>query len=197
MVFELTGSYAMLAPSLLVCSLCFLSMRRWTLYQEQVASRLDSPAHRGEFIIDVLAGYRVGDVFEPQRELRSVPLSMPLAKILELLPETDQSYFPVIDKTGRMAGVFSANDVRRHLYDKTIWDVAVAADLMVASFLRVTPQDDLNTALRRFTMRNIDELPVVAIDDDRHLLGMLRRKELIAFYNQRFVALHGQQDACG
>ena len=32
----------------------FLLCRRWTLYEQQVATRLESPAHRGDFIVDVL-----------------------------------------------------------------------------------------------------------------------------------------------
>ena len=42
-----------------VSTLCFLFCRRWTLYQKQVPSRLESPAHRGDFIIDVLEGIHV------------------------------------------------------------------------------------------------------------------------------------------
>jgi CIC family chloride channel protein len=47
--------------------------------------------------------------------------------------------------------------------------------------------DDLNTALKRFTELNLDELPVLASDDSRRLLGMLRRKDAIAIYNRRIA----------
>jgi CIC family chloride channel protein len=65
----------------------------------------------------------------------------------------------------------------------------VAADLATFPVITVTPDDDLHTALRRFTSKNIDELPVVSPDDPRQVLGMLRRKEVILAYDQHFEAL--------
>ena len=55
--------------------------------------------------------------------------------------------------------------------------------LMKSPFLSVRPDDDLNTAIRKFTALNIDELPVLDPLDTGRLLGMLRRKETIAPYN--------------
>ncbi len=72
-----------------------------------------------------------------------------------------------------------------YLYDDTIWEIANARDVMNTRVIAVTPNDDLNTALTRFTALNIDELPVVSPDDPQKLLGVLRRKETIAAYNRR------------
>jgi len=65
--------------------------------------------------------------------------------------------------------------------------LAVARDVMVTDIVSVTPEDDLNTALRRFTSLNLDELPVLDPHDSGKLLGMLRRKETIAFYNRQVL----------
>ena len=48
--------------------------------------------------------------------------------------------------------------------------------------------DDLNTALKRFTELNLDELPVVEKGNPKKLLGMLRRKDVIAHYIQTLLA---------
>ena len=45
--------------------------------------------------------------------------------------------------------------------------------------------DDLNTVLQKFTTKNIDSLPVVQEDDHGILLGMLNRRAVINFYNQK------------
>ncbi len=194
MVFEMTGSYQLLLPSMWVSTLSFLLSRRWTLYRKQVPTRLESPAHRGSFLVDVLEGLRVSDVLDPSRPVLAVRDSMPLEEIVRLLPETEQSYFPVTDGEGRIVGVFTSTDVRRFLFDPTIWRLAIAADVMVAPFLSIAPADDLNTALRRFTMKNIDELPVVDPDSPGRLLGMLRRKEVIAAYNRRLLERQKEAD---
>jgi CIC family chloride channel protein len=63
----------------------------------------------------------------------------------------------------------------------------VARDIMTSHLVTVAPDDDLNTAMRRFTERNLDELPVVAAGDTGKLMGMLRRKDVIAVYNRRLL----------
>ncbi len=187
MVSEMTGNYQLLLPSMWVSTLCFLMCRRFTLYDQQVPSRLESPAHRGDFIVDVLEGIKVKDVFVPGRKVTLVPESMTLDEIVHLLAETHESYFPVVDRDNKVVGIFSARDVRTYLYDETIWHLAIAEDIMVSDIVSVTPDDDLNTALQRFTAVNLDELPVFDPAEPGKLLGMLRRKETIAFYNRQLL----------
>jgi chloride channel protein, CIC family len=66
--------------------------------------------------------------------------------------------------------------------------LAVARDVMVSNIVSVTPDDDLNTAMQKFTALNLDELPVLDPEDAGTFLGMLRRKETIAAYNHRLMA---------
>jgi chloride channel protein, CIC family len=185
MVSEMTGDYNLLLPTMWVSTLCFLLGRRWTLYEKQVSSRLESPAHRGDFLVDVLEEIRVRDV--PLKPRQTVPESMSLKNILELIPRSRQNYFPVVDSNGNLVGIFSTDDVRSYLYDDSVWRLAVARDIMTTQLVSVTLNDDLNTALRRFTERNLDELPVLAPDSPKKLLGMLRRKDVIGVYNRRLL----------
>lgn len=185
MVSELTGDYELLLPTMWVSTLCFVLGSRWTLYEKQVRSRLDSPAHRGDFLIDLLEGIRVSDV--ALKPVETVSESMSLEAILKLLPASKQRYFPVVNGDGQLVGIFSMDDVRSYLYDKSLWSLAVARDIMTTTIMTVRPDDDLNTAMRRFTEVNLDEIPVVKQDDPTQLLGMLQRRDAIAVYNQRLL----------
>jgi len=183
MVTELTGDYALLVPTMWVSVLCFVLCHRWTLYDKQLPSRLDSPAHRGDFMVDVLEGLTVNDI--TLKERLTVYQGMPLKEIVQLVATSRQHYFPVVDESQRLVGIFSTDDVRAHLYNKELWQLANARDVMTSRVLSVTPSDDLNTALRRFTELNLDELPVVEKSSKTMLLGMLRRKDVIARYNEK------------
>lgn len=194
MVSEMTGDYQLLLPTMWVSTLCYLLCRRWTLYEKQVPTRLESPAHRGDFIIDILEGMHVRDVFSPKHTITTIPESASLDEIVHLLAETHQHYFPVVDSDGDLVGIFADDDVRAYLFDESIWKLAVARDVMVSNVVTVTLNDDLNTALQRFTSVNLDELPVVDAENPSRLLGRLTRREMIAFYNRRLVQ-HKQGDA--
>ncbi len=187
MVSEITGNYSLLLPTMLASTLCFVLCQKVHLYQKQYPSRLDSPAHRGDFLVDVLEGSRISDVFDAGRKIQLISESKSLDEIVHSLAGTQQHYFPVIDKDGRMVGIFSEDDVRAYLYDETIWKLALARDIMKPDFAKISPDDDLNTALQRFTAVNVEALPVVDQNDPGILLGMLTRKEMIGYYNQQLI----------
>ena len=185
MVSEMTGGYSLLLPTLWVSTLTFLLGRRWTLYIKQVPTRLDSPAHRGDFFVDVLEGIKVENVFKRAPSLKLIHEGTTLDDIVHALAESIQRYFPVVDAQGKLVGIFSEEDVRGYLYDDTIWQIANARDVMNGKVVTVTPNDDLNTALGKFTATNVDELPVVSASDQQHLIGIITRKDVIAAYNLR------------
>ncbi len=187
MVSEMTGGYGLLLPTMWVSTLTYTMGRPWKLYSKQVASRLESPAHRGDFLVDILEGMLVRDVYHERKELVHIPEAMSLDDIVHTIARTRQHYFPVVDENERLVGIFSNDDVRSYLYDETLWTLANAGDVMNPSVVSVTPEDDLNTALQSFTSVAIDELPVVDPNDQGKLLGTLRHKEVIAAYNRRLM----------
>ncbi len=190
MVSEMSGSYHLLVPLMLVSFLNVAILSpRWTLYEEQVTSLIDSPAHFGDFVVDVLAQIRVEAVYRPDEYLELVPENMPLDDIMRLIAVSQTHYFPVVDEHQRMVGIFSLHDVRSVLRREHPDNLIVAADIATFPVITVTPEDDLHTALRRFTRKNIDELPVVDSSDPRRILGMLRRKEVIGAYDEQLSML--------
>lgn len=194
-VSEMTNSYHLLLPSLLVCSVCMLGSRRWTIYQCQVRSRIDSPAHAGDFFVDVLQAFHVRDLMHRIRDVRPVPQDMPFQEFKDYFSQTTQQYFPVMDASGRLSGIFSINDVRGVLFAPEIEHLVVMKDIGTSDIIKTSPSEDLNTVLRKFTTKNIDSLPVVSDEDAGKLIGMLNRREVIAFYNQKVAEMKNGQAA--
>jgi len=182
-VSEMTNSYHLLLPSLLVCSVAYLAAKRWTIYNQQVKSKIDSPAHAGDFFVDVLQSYKVQDVLHMVKKVRLVPQEMPFLEFRHYFSTTTQHYFPVMDGQGRMVSIFSINDVRGVLFSPEIEHLVVMKDIGTSEMIVATPSDDLNSILKMFTTKNLDSLPVVEEDDHGRLIGMLNRREVISFYN--------------
>ncbi|MCF8052941.1 MAG: chloride channel protein [Desulfobacterales bacterium] len=184
-VSEMTNSYHLLLPSLLVCSVSYLASQRWTIYERQVKSRIDSPAHAGDFFVDVLQAIRVKDLMPYVRKVRLIPESMSFRDFKTYFAATKQHYFPVMDDDGRLSGIFSSTDIRGVLFSPEVEPLVVMKDLCTSDIIVTTPGDDLNSVFQKFTQKNIDSLPVVRDDDNGVLIGMLSRREVIAFYNRK------------
>lgn len=176
---------------MLVCGLHLALSTRWSLYPEQVPSPLESLAHRGDFVVDVLEQMRVGDLPTDDRPVETIPDATPFAEVRRRVAESAETVFPVVDRAGGLTGIFSLRDVRRALLGGD-WPVVVAADLAHRPVLCVTPSDDLHTALRRLTELNTDAIPVVAPDDPARLVGLLHRRDLVTAYSTRIEALRGR-----
>jgi CIC family chloride channel protein len=184
-VSEMTNSYHLLLPSLLVCSVAYLATRRWTIFKSQVWRRIDSPAHSGEFFVDMLQTITVLDLLDRVRQVTMIPEDMPFADFKKHFAETEQHYFPVMDQHGKLSRIFSINDIRSVLFAPGIGNLVVMRDIGTSEIISTSPSEDLNSVLKKFTVKNIDSLPVVRDDDSRDLIGMLNRREVIAEYNRR------------
>ncbi len=198
MVAEMSGSYGLLVPMMLVSSVAFLLMRGVSIYEAQVPGRVDSPAHIGEFQIDVLERLTVGQVMEPDQKVVSVLPGASFDAVLEIVDETGQEAYPVVDANGTIEGMFSVNDVRRVMATPEVWPLLVASDLGVTArgMAYLEPDDDLHSALQRFTAFKREILPVVEGTPPSPVIGILRHHEVMEAYDRevkRHQAEHADQ----
>ena len=207
MISEITGSYGLVVPLMITCSSAYLLSRSFTLNEEQVRGIADSPAHRGEFLVDVLEGITVADAVDPKAKLEAIPASMPFNAVMEKIKGCTATVFPVVDDHGCLTGIFSLGDLRQILNEREVGNLVLAGDLGSSDSPWVNLETKLDEALRVFTERNIDEIPIVAstppgeetsrssittaIHEPRgsvgtmRVIGMVSRRDLISAYHQR------------
>jgi chloride channel protein, CIC family len=197
MVSEMTGSYSLLVPLMLACGLNMMISRPWTIYEEQVATPIDSPAHQGDFVVDVLEQIRVSEVGIRTKGLEKIPASMPFRDLVHRVAQSTETLFPVMDSEGHLRGIFTLRDLRLALAGAEWGPLVLADDLAHRPVLSVTPDDNLHTALQRMTELNIDEIPVVDPSDPLHLVGLFSRRDLTLAYTSLIESLRssGSLDA--
>jgi CIC family chloride channel protein len=189
LVSEMTDSFHLLLPSLLVCSVAYLASQRWTIFSRQVKSKIESPAHAGEFFIDILQAIQVKDLMDRIQRVEMIPENMPFLDFKAFFSTTKQHYFPVMDTEKRLTGIFSSTDFRSVLFSQEIEHLVVVSDISTSEIIVATPSEDLNSVLKKFTVKNIDSLPVVYDEDHGNLIGMLNRREVIDVYNDRITKM--------
>lgn len=191
MVSELTGNYGLLAPLMLVCVVAMMTARQNGIYEKQVKSRIDSPAHLGDFVIDVLEGITVADLAEQGRKPTFIPESLPLSDILVRIATAEGAYYPVIDDEGSMTGIFSVNDIRRILNEEIPPGLVLARDIAVPRVITCRMDETLNQVLGKLSSRGLEELPVVDGAKPGRVLFMLSRRSLLARYAKELEKRRG------
>ncbi|PKN50220.1 MAG: Cl- channel voltage-gated family protein, partial [Deltaproteobacteria bacterium HGW-Deltaproteobacteria-16] len=99
----------------------------------------------------------------------------------------DSFYFPVVDESGRMTGVVSLQDVKSILHDEELRLSARVGNICTRKVVVLTPEDNLHTAMALFDAKGLEEIPVVEAEDNRWVVGMLKRREVIAAYNKEVL----------
>ncbi|PKL92395.1 MAG: chloride channel protein [Candidatus Goldiibacteriota bacterium HGW-Goldbacteria-1] len=198
MVSEMTRGYDLLVPMMLVSVIAFLLNRKpYTVYDEQVNGLVDSPAHRGDFEMDVLEDIIVTpDIIEKGAVV--LPRRAPIKKAIDTAMNSKQGIFPVIDQKdgGRVVGVFSLQDIKEYLLESGLGEEALVEDITQHNFIRIHIGDRLHSVVDKFTANDVDALPVID-EKTGMLMGMFSRDGLIKLYNKKLIALSLRKSKAG
>jgi CIC family chloride channel protein len=184
-VSEMTGGYSLLLPSLWVCTLAFILSDEQSIYSSQVESRSLSPAHRGAYVREVLAGVRVNEFFSSQRTVTMLHPSDPLDMVLDRLEAAPHAILPVVDAQNRLLGVVNLEEVHQAFVEPALKSLVCAEDLMRTDVRPLTPDDSLDRALELFVENDLLVLPVVKDLNERLVLGTVHRHEISSAYLRR------------
>jgi CIC family chloride channel protein len=192
MVIEMTGSYGLVVPLMLVTTTAYLVGRRRGLIQDQVPSSAQSPAHAGDSIVHLLEAYLVEDVMEPNWPFLATTTT-PLAELVERLPSGTRPHFAILDGH-RLVGVISISDIL-HLASEPGSDTTVARDIMTRDLITLEPRRTLYEALRIFGTENVSVLPVITDgrrDGTGHFVGMLSRDDVYGLVRRHMDRIREQ-----
>jgi len=183
MVAEMTGGYSLILPMMIVSSLAYLLLGKTSLYEKQVPTRVDSPAHIGDFAVDIMDHLLIKDAVTPGKKVETISEGMRFEDILRFVVGSNQQDFPVIDSQGNLTGILSITDLREAMASKDIHGLLVAKDIAIEKVLKVTMDDSLNTALKLMAAADLRELPVVSKEDPTRVVSIVSRKEIIRTYH--------------
>lgn len=179
MVCELAGSYDLLVPLMLAEGIAFVALRNHSLYPAQLASQRQSPAH-AHGTLDVLRTIKVVEVMVPGRSFVHFKLHTHVSEVLQYAAETSwQDVFPVVDESGKMAGIITGDIVRLLATERELESLALAMDAMQPP-VSVRPEDNLRTATEVLLSQNVREVPVV--DESGAIVGFLDESEVSRAY---------------
>jgi chloride channel protein, CIC family len=181
LLFEMTNDYRIILPlmfAVIVSLLLSQALVGHSVYSLGLA-RKGVHLERGRDV-RVLEGITVGEVMQP--DTTSLNESDLLSAAADTLLTTRRHGLPVTDPAGELVGIFTLQDLDRAQADsnsaaKTVGDVCTR-ELLVAH-----PDETIDLALRRISERNLGRMPVVARDNPRRLLGMLRRNDIVRAYD--------------
>ncbi len=187
LLFEMTGNYKIIVPIMFATTIGTFVAHR--LMPESIdtyeLARKGINIHAGREAT-ILSSIKIKDVM--RRDFMTVRDKVNLKEFIDLVIEGGGGfYYPVVDAKGDMVGVISLQDVRKVLYEEYIKEIVTVGELATEDVLTLTPEDNLATALHHFAEMDIEEIPVVDIENPKKVVGMLRRGDVISVYNKEIL----------
>jgi CIC family chloride channel protein len=187
MVSEMTGTYSLLVPSMISCTISYILTKNWTIYRSQVPAKADSPVHRGEYTIDILEQILVEEVMT--EEVIYLYPKDHLIKFTELLNKTGHMRFPVVDNN-KLVGFLAYKDILK-VPSENISTVLVE-DIMSKDLITITPKENLSEALSKMDVNNHGHLPVVDPIDKTKIIGIITRQDIVRAHNIKRMSIFSQ-----
>jgi CIC family chloride channel protein len=187
LLFEMTASYQVIVPIMLSCVIGTAISRHYkkesldTVELVRAGIDLESGKER-----NIMKSLYVSEVMITT--LETVPENMTLRQFTSFLSRTKHSNFPLVNQEGELTGIISIQDFLGVVFEKDLMDLIVVKELATTEVTTVYADENLDMAMQKIGYRNIEQLPVIARDNQRKLLGIISRRDMVSAYNKALMA---------
>jgi len=182
MLFEMTMNYTLILPlmiAVVIGTVVTRSLNRETIYTAKLMRRGIDIRRLEE--TSPMRTVTAGEVMT--RNFPTVPPTMPISELVARLRKTGHHGFPVVDKDGNLCGMVTLSDIEA-VMSKGKPEGITVGDIASKSVILAYPDQYLHDVLVSFGTRDVGRIPVVDRNNPKHLLGVLRRHDIIRAYTK-------------
>ncbi len=191
MVIEMTGDFSLLIPAMGAVAVSSILTGEKTIFIEQALTKAHSPAHRGEYNVEILEEIHAGDVMVKRDKLITLSPDDPCSRVMSLIDETWHTGFP-IHENGKLTGIITIGDIRQ-LKESNSLDTPVH-ECMSKSVLTITQETTLEIALTIMIDNDIHHIPVVDKDKPDYLVGFITSTNILRAYSHRVSLISEERE---
>jgi len=185
-LFEMTGEYRIILPLMLSCILSSViasQIKKESIYTMKLIRRgTDIKAGKE---VNIMKSLLVKDTMT--RDVETVSEDMHLNKLLEHTFASKRSSFPVVNRQGLLCGIITFQDFKEVVFEEGLGDLVVVKDIAIPDVITITGDNNLDEALKKIGLKNIEQLPVVDKNNPRKIVGILSRRDIFSAYNKALI----------
>ncbi len=186
LIAEITGGYALMIPLLITATvtyICVQPFEKHSIYARKLAQQGDLLTHNKD-----ASAWRLMQLDKLiENNFSTLSENAMLRDVVEAVKRSKRNLFPVLDGQGRFLGLIVMDDIRKKMFDTSLYDKVTAKELMhtFKDYEVVHTSDSLSDVVKQFHLSNRYNL--VVVDDDGIYQGFLSRANTFSAY-RRFVS---------
>jgi len=190
MIFELSGDYHIMVPLMAACVVAALVKRAFGP-DSVITESLEAKGIETGWGLERSWMRAVPISRIPWRAIPSVSEHARLEELKRIYISSGKGCVQVTDDDGLMVGIVTFEDLKEWLLDPSLDQVVVAAEVANKSVMTVSETDSLLDAVRVLDRETFEQMPIVARDNPRKVLGILPRNAVFSTYHKMIVK-HGE-----
>jgi len=191
MVFELSGNYQVMMPLMAACVIAALVKRAFG----EGSAVTEALQERGIETGWGLERSWMRAVPVSRIPWKSIPKISEHARLIELKAayvKSGKGCVQVVDDDDLLVGIVTFADLKEWLLDSTLDQVVVASEIANRKVLTISESDNLLNAVTLLDRVEFEQMPVVASDNPRKVLGILSRNAVFSKYH-KLIVKHGEK----
>jgi chloride channel protein, CIC family len=171
----------MLAPAMIAVGIATIIVGQTTIYQSQLPTRADSPAHRLQLSFPLLSTLAIQQAMTPLI-FHFSPLQT-IAEAEHLLAERNESGAVVVDAQNNLLGVITQADIQRITLAER--PQQLVQTLMTRNVLTAYPDATLDEALELLTSHRVSWMPIIDVEattGGQKVIGVLNAADIVHAY---------------
>ncbi|MCW3076360.1 MAG: chloride channel protein, partial [Bacteroidetes bacterium] len=184
LIAEITGGYELIIPLMIVSSISYMVVKYF---------QPDSPEVRklkklGAIVSEnrdtsILGKIDISTLIE--RDFIPVSPDETLRSVIEKIKSSRRNVFPVVNKTGKLVGIISLDNIKKEMFNHEIYDSVSAKELMQKPETKIRSSDDIFAIMKKFEESGQWNLPVTL---KGQYAGFLSKSSILTTYRSELLA---------
>lgn len=160
LIAEITRGYGLMIPLMIVASTSYAIAKRFEKHSLDVKSLAKKGhAFTGNKDTNVLSTLDTESIID--KTFSTVFPDENLERLVDLISNSNQVNFPVVNEQNELIGVVHFNDIREIIFNKYRVKYTLIKEIMIAPAAIVFPSDSMETVMNKFEQSRKAHLPVV------------------------------------
>lgn len=189
LIAEITGGYELIIPLMLVSAISFFITQHFEPHSLEVKKLVE----KGEIFTsdkdkNILTLIKTNQVVD--RTGLTLKKTDTLGRLVELIRESQQNVFAVVNDDEGLVGVVSLGDVKELMFQSEMYNVLTVAQMMKKAPEVVFINEDMKRVMQKFEKTEASRLPVV---DGPQFIGFINKSAVFTHYREQLINQSGMQ----
>lgn len=183
LIAEITSGYELFVPLMTVAAISYVSSKYFishSLFNLQLAEKGELMTHNKDKA--VLLQMQLEKLVE--KNFSVVSPEMTLGELVKVVAESKRNIFPVVDQNNLFLGVVNLDDIRKVMFDHSLYEKETVEDLMHEPLGTITLYEPMDKVMTKFRETGAWNLAVTCHGE---YIGFISKSKLFSNYRRKLV----------